>query len=195
MEIDLGGTTAALVGVHRNVARSAFDALRANGAAAAEAAALPDILVAAFDLVDPGDGDDAAAFAEIGAVGGAMRERGHGRIVFLVSVLGVVPSRRNGSLSARAAAQIALARHLAMTLAPQVLVNVVAAGLVEGSADTRGIVAGDPSMLSHLPIARAGRSDEIANAVLFLCDPANTYTTGHVLIADGGWSAGYARDF
>ena len=195
MEIDLGGTTAALVGAHRDVARIAFDALRANGAAAAKATALPDILLAAFDLVDPGDDDGAAAFAEIGAVGRAMRERGHGRIVFLVSVLGVVPSRRNGSLSARAAAQIASARHLAMTLAPQVLVNVVAAGLVEESADTRGIVAGDASMLSHVPIARAGRSDEIANAVLFLCDPANTYTTGHVLIADGGWSAGYARDF
>ena len=166
MEIDLGGTTAALVGVHRDVARSAFDALRANGAAAAEAAALPDILLAAFDLVDPGDDDGAAAFAEIGAVGRAMRERGHGRIVFLVSVLGVVPSRRNGSLSARAAAQIALARHLAMTLAPQVLVNVVAAGLVE---DRRTRVASSRAMRACSVTCRSPVRDAATKSPMPFC--------------------------
>ena len=195
MEIDLGGMTAALIGVRQDVARSAFDALKASGAVAADPSAPPDILFAAFDLAEPGANDDAAAFDQIAATGHAMQARGHGRIVFLVSVLGVVPSRRSGALSARAAAQIAVARHLAMTLAPQVLVNVVAAGLIGDPADASGVLAGDASMLSHMPIGRAGRSDEIANAVLFLCDPANTYTTGHVLVADGGWSAGYARDF
>ena len=35
---------------------------------------------------------------------------------------------------------------------------------------------------------------EIADAALFLLDPENSYTTGHVLVVDGGWTAGYARE-
>ena len=37
--------------------------------------------------------------------------------------------------------------------------------------------------------------DEVVAAALFLCDPANTYTTGQLLSVDGGWTAGYARNF
>jgi NAD(P)-dependent dehydrogenase (short-subunit alcohol dehydrogenase family) len=37
--------------------------------------------------------------------------------------------------------------------------------------------------------------DEIAVAALFLADPENSYMNGHVLTVDGGWNAGYARDF
>ena len=69
-----------------------------------------------------------------------------------------------------------------MELAPATLVNAVAAGL-------------DPRMASHAALKRAGTPDEIARATLFLADPANSYTTGHVMAVDGGWSIGYARDF
>jgi hypothetical protein len=30
---------------------------------------------------------------------------------------------------------------------------------------------------------------------LFLADPENSYTNGHVLVVDGGWTAGYLREF
>ena len=50
-------------------------------------------------------------------------------------------------------------------------------------------------MLDHVPLARPATTDEIAVAVLFLVDPENSYTHGHVLTVDGGWTAGYARDF
>ena len=50
-------------------------------------------------------------------------------------------------------------------------------------------------MASHAALRRTGSAEEIARATLFLADPANTYTTGHVMAVDGGWSIGYARDF
>ena len=42
---------------------------------------------------------------------------------------------------------------------------------------------------------RAGTVDEVVAAVLFFCDPGNSYTTGQMLAVDGGWMAGYGRTF
>jgi NAD(P)-dependent dehydrogenase (short-subunit alcohol dehydrogenase family) len=50
-------------------------------------------------------------------------------------------------------------------------------------------------MLDHVPLGRPATTDEIAVAVLFLADPENSYMNGHILTIDGGWAAGYNRDF
>jgi NAD(P)-dependent dehydrogenase (short-subunit alcohol dehydrogenase family) len=50
-------------------------------------------------------------------------------------------------------------------------------------------------MLSHVPLGRPGTCEEIANSVLFLAAPESSYITGQVLCVDGGWTAGYTRDF
>jgi NAD(P)-dependent dehydrogenase (short-subunit alcohol dehydrogenase family) len=39
-------------------------------------------------------------------------------------------------------------------------------------------------------LGRAGESDEIANAIVFLCSDKSSFTTGQVLSVDGGKSAG-----
>jgi NAD(P)-dependent dehydrogenase (short-subunit alcohol dehydrogenase family) len=57
------------------------------------------------------------------------------------------------------------------------------------------MVSGDKAMLSHTPVGRAGSIEEAVAAVLFFCDPLNTYTTGQMLGVDGGWMAGYGRNF
>jgi NAD(P)-dependent dehydrogenase (short-subunit alcohol dehydrogenase family) len=79
-----------------------------------------------------------------------------------------------------------------MMLAPEVLVNGVAAG---PAGDASGLVAGEEAMLSHAALGRPARAEDVVAAVLFLCDPRNSYTTGQVLAIDAGWSAGFARDF
>ena len=50
-------------------------------------------------------------------------------------------------------------------------------------------------LLAHIPLGRPARAEEVAHAVLFLAAPESSYVHGHVLTVDGGWTAGYTRDF
>ena len=53
-----------------------------------------------------------------------------------------------------------------------------------------------PSLLSHVPLGRPGRLQDVANAVLFFAGPDNRYVTGQILCVDGGWTAGgFFRNF
>ena len=49
--------------------------------------------------------------------------------------------------------------------------------------------------METIPMKRPGTPQEIANGVAFLVSPAASYITGHTLVIDGGWTAGYARDW
>ena len=51
------------------------------------------------------------------------------------------------------------------------------------------------SLLAHIPLGRPGTTEEIAHAVLFLVAPEASYVNGAVIPVDGGWTAGYTRDF
>lgn len=126
-----------------------------------------------------------------------------GRIVNIASVLGLVPMRLQSSYVAAKAGVVNLTRAMALELAPHgVLVNAVAPGSTqtpgwENWIRDAGSEAQDlhARLLSHIPLGRPGTPEEMANAVLFLAAPDNTYITGHVLAVDGGWTAGYSRDF
>jgi NAD(P)-dependent dehydrogenase (short-subunit alcohol dehydrogenase family) len=83
-----------------------------------------------------------------------------------------------------------------------VLVNAIAPGsiltdgtrqLFYGTDDKPGEFA--QQMLSHVPLGRPGTCAEIASTALFLAAPESGYITGQVLCVDGGWTAGYTRDF
>ncbi len=85
---------------------------------------------------------------------------------------------------------LATVRTMAMQLGPKVLVNAVGVGAVG-----EPLLAGDAAMLDHASVKRPASVAEITDTVLFFCDPLNTYTTGQMLSVDGGWSAGYGRNF
>ena len=92
---------------------------------------------------------------------------------------------------------------MALELAPHgILVNGIAPGsiMAEGTRELFYAEGGKfhervQQFMDHIPLARPGTPEEIAIAVQFLADPENTYTNGHILTVDGGWTAGYARDF
>lgn len=137
------------------------------------------------------------------AAAAAMVSQGGGRIINISSVLGLVPARLQCAFTAAKAAVINLTRAMALELAPRgVLVNCIAPGSILTDA-TRELFYGKDAMfmdrfqqmLDHIPLARPGEPDDIAHAALYLAAAESGYVNGHVLTVDGGWSAGYIRDF
>ena len=193
MEIDLDGAAVALDGETNPIVEAVLAALRANGGRIVEGArtSAADILLISCPL-RPGQkaGDPRSLYADARKDAVAMAERG-GRIVFLISAVAGTPMRRHPRFSMENASILAGMRALAMEFGPKILVNAVGFGAVEDDA----IVAGDKAMLSHTPVGRAGRIEEAVAAALFFCDPLNSYTTGQMLGVDGGWAAGYGRNF
>ena len=128
---------------------------------------------------------------------------GGGRIVNISSIAGLVPLRLQSAYVAAKAGVANLTRSMALELGPRgILVNAVA----PGSTLTRGTEAlfygpngayteNAASLISHIPLGRPGRPEEIAHAVLFLVAPEASYVNGHVLVVDGGWTAGFHRDW
>ncbi len=132
-----------------------------------------------------------------------MKAARSGRIVNISSIAGLVPLRLQCPFVAAKAGVVNLTKAMALELGPDgILVNAVAPGstMTEG---TKKLFYGEGGkfhenvqrMLDHVPLARPATTDEIAVAVLFLAAPENSYMTGHVLTVDGGWTAGYTRDF
>lgn len=137
------------------------------------------------------------------AFGGAMRSQRWGRIINIASVAGLVPLRLQCAFVAAKAGVVNLTKAMALELgADGITVNAVAPGsiLTEG---TKMLFYGEggkfrdavQQMLAHVPLGRPGTTDEVAHAVLFLAAPEASYVNGAVLTVDGGWTAGYAREF
>jgi 3-oxoacyl-[acyl-carrier protein] reductase len=136
-------------------------------------------------------------------VSGMMRTQQWGRIVNIASIAGLVPLRLQCAFVAAKAGVINLTKAMALELgADGITVNAVAPGsiLTEG---TKKLFYGDDGlfrqsvqqMLAHVPLGRPGTVVEVANSVLFLVAPESSYVNGAVLTVDGGWTAGYAREF
>ena len=114
-----------------------------------------------------------------------------------------MPLRLQSPFVAAKAGVVNLTKSMALELGPRgVLVNCIAPGsiLTDG---TRQLFYGEDGkyrdsvekLLAHIPLGRPGSPEEVAHAALFLAAPESTYINGAVLTVDGGWTAGYAREF
>ena len=130
---------------------------------------------------------------------GTIAESGHGRIVNIGSIVGLVPLRLQSAFAAAKAGVFNLTRAMALELAPlDITVNAIAPGsiITEG---TKQLFYNDErkarAMLDHIPLGRTGTPRDIANAALFLVSDEASYMTGSTMVVDGGWTCGFARDF
>jgi len=137
------------------------------------------------------------------AVAGVMRSQGSGRIINIASIAGLVPLRLQCAYVAAKAGVINLTKSMAIELgADGILVNAIAPGSILTKGTERLFYGEDGKFkeavnqfLAHVPLGRPGTPEEVAHAVLFLAAPEASYVNGAVLTVDGGWTAGYAREF
>jgi len=72
-------------------------------------------------------------------------------------------------------------------IAPTVFRSPVTAWMFEDSEKAREVREG---FLSRVPLGRLGEPEDLAGPLLFLCSAASNFHTGHVVYADGGYTAG-----
>ena len=123
----------------------------------------------------------------------AMRARRFGRVVLLSSRAAVGAASRT-VYSATKAALMGMARTWALELAGDgITVNVVAPGPIRTDMFYQVIPAGserERALVASVPVKRLGEVADVARAVRFFADPANSYVTGQVLYVCGGTSVG-----
>jgi len=117
------------------------------------------------------------------------REEKHGAIVNVASIVGMMAAPLQGVYGMTKAAVISMTKTLAFELGPSnVRVNAISPGMV----DTRlasAIVSNDALIAdinARTALKRVAQPEEIAGAALYLASEASSFTTGEVLVVDGG---------
>lgn len=118
-----------------------------------------------------------------------MAAAGGGSIVSLTSINGVAPGPNSGAYGSTKAAITMMSKQMSIEWGPLgIRVNTVAPGLIDAGMSTP--IYADPEFRSlrtdKVPTGRLGTTEDIAQAVLWLCSPEASYITGHELVVDGG---------
>jgi NAD(P)-dependent dehydrogenase (short-subunit alcohol dehydrogenase family) len=118
-----------------------------------------------------------------------MMESGGGAIVNTSSINGIRPAPLQGIYAITKAGLIAMTKGFAKELANK---NIRVNALLPGLVDTRMAKAliDNPMIYDYamkiIPMARHAQPNELAGAVLYLVSDAASYTTGAMLVVDGG---------
>ena len=125
-----------------------------------------------------------------------MMKQRYGRIVSITSVVGASGNAGQANYAAAKAGVAGLTRALVRELGSRAItVNCVAPGFIATDMTEVLPQAQKDALLGQIPLGRLGTPEEIAQAVTFLVSPAAGYINGAVLTVDGGWTAGYTRDW
>ena len=120
-----------------------------------------------------------------------MKKNGGGAIVNVSSLNSEVPMW-GGSAYASAKAGVSMLTKNAVLeyTKDNIRFNALLPGLIETplTAGLTGHEAINDAYMERIPMKRAGKPEEMANAALFLASDDASYITGSTLIADGGWA-------
>ena len=166
-----------------------------------------DVLVnnAGISFISPAERVEAQAFRRVLEVnlvapfvlakgfGALMLEQGEGSIVNVASIAGLVGISDRTAYNASKHGLIGLTRTLAAEWGGRgVRCNAVCPGWVKTEMDVADQAGGgytDDDIIGVNPMGRFATPDDIAQAILFLADPAKSgFINGQALPVDGGWT-------
>jgi NAD(P)-dependent dehydrogenase (short-subunit alcohol dehydrogenase family) len=125
-----------------------------------------------------------------------MQQRGKGSIVTIASQLAIAGGRGNSAYIAAKGAIISLTKTMAVDFATDgIRVNAIAPGAIDTPLLNRSFArhadaekVRETSRNRHA-MKRFGQAEEVAEAALHLASDASSFTTGTVMVVDGGWLA------
>jgi 3-oxoacyl-[acyl-carrier protein] reductase len=121
-----------------------------------------------------------------------MLKKTHGSIVNTASIVGLRPGPQPLPYSSSKAAVINLTRLLALNLAPEIRVNAVAPGWMEGDWMERMLKDKYQDLMNrrakHTPLGRCATAEDVAEVIVNLL-VSNRFVNGEVIVIDGGYTA------
>ena len=123
-------------------------------------------------------------------VSNAMLKARAGSIINMSSIVGIHGQGGQVNYAASKGGLIAYSKALAKEVGGRgIRVNCIAPGFIE--TDMTAVLKEDlkQSMIDSVPLKRAGQTQDIANAALFLASDLSTYITAQVIGVDGGLGA------
>jgi NAD(P)-dependent dehydrogenase (short-subunit alcohol dehydrogenase family) len=123
-----------------------------------------------------------------------MQRQGAGSIITLASQLAIAGGRGNSAYIAAKGAIISLTRTMALDFATDgIRVNAIAPGAIDTPMVRRSFARhADPEPVREASrnrhaMKRFGKAEEVAETALHLASDASSFTTGTVMVVDGGW--------
>ena len=146
-----------------------------------------DIPDEAFDKIMSSNVGSAHRLCQMALPG--MAANGGGAAIIVSSIAGLKGSDVLGAYGISKAADMQIARNLAVEWGPSnIRVNCIAPGLIR--TDFARALWENPETyertVSKYPLRRIGEPDEIAGAAIFLASSAGSFTTGQTIVIDGG---------
>ena len=168
-----------------------------NNAGLAEGASIGDTTLESYRRVT--EVNQTGVFLGMKTVIPAMKRAGHGSIINMSSIDGLVGSPRIISYIASKWAVRGMTKAVAMEMGPfSIRVNSIHPGHVVTELGLRDGL--DPGFITamveehtarHAPMQRTGTPQEIAAMAVFLASNESSYCTGAEFVVDGGFTAGY----
>jgi NAD(P)-dependent dehydrogenase (short-subunit alcohol dehydrogenase family) len=127
-----------------------------------------------------------------------IRSAGGGAIVNVSSIYGFIGGRGEAiayqaskgalrQMTKNAALRYAADRIRVVSIHPGFIETPMIAPMLKGDANVPGSL--DEFIVSHTPLGRVGRAEEVANVIAFVASDEASYMTGTEVLVDGGYTA------